>query len=311
MGLNEHCMKLENLKDQLGKDLLRLVQEVNLPLVEVISLSPLKLPNLKRASFRLRFADGRILKGRRFGSIDQAKRVQNLWKYLNPRHFPKVISCSRSAMLIEWIEGKPLTSVRNTPEVLRRCGDLHGLVHAINISEEMIRLSSREAKFESLKTTQAFSKQVCELVMLGALEKAQCKFLMELVESNTPKHFSYGLVCGDFCEENLLMTSSGNIHVIDNEKLAINAYDYDLARTWYRWPMNPVQRMAYYDGYTRHRSHESFSAHFLYWVIKVLIRSAIFRLQATTQASSVPIQRLKSLLKNVQNGITTEPELYL
>jgi thiamine kinase-like enzyme len=304
-------MKPEDLKGQLGEDMLRLVQEVNSPLVEVISLSPLALPNIKRGSFRLRFADGRVFKGRRFGSVDQAKRVQNLWKYLSPRNFPEVVAFYRSAMLIKWIEGESMTSTRSTPEVLRRCGDLHGSVHAINISEEEIRLYSPETKPESLKTAQVFRKQVCELERLGALEKAQCKLLMELVESNTPKRFSYGLVCGDFCEENLLINSSGNIYVIDNEKLAIDAYDYDLARTWYRWPMNPDQRMAYYDGYTRHRTHESFRAHFLYWVIKVLMRSAILRLQASTQASSVPIQRLQTLLKNVQKGMTTEPELYL
>jgi thiamine kinase-like enzyme len=214
-------------------------------------------------------------------------------------------------MLVEWIEGKPMTSLRNQPEVLRKCGDLHGMVHTIKTPDEITKLTAQETILETDKRGQTFSKQVRKLVLMGALEKEQGKFLLDLVERYAPQLSTFGLVCGDFCEENLLITPSENIYVIDNEKLSINAYDYDLARTWYRWPMSPPQRMAYYDGYTRHRSHENFSAHFLYWVIMVLIQSAIFRLQAGTENSSVPIQRLKSLLKSAQSGIPSQPELYL
>jgi hypothetical protein len=33
----------------------------------------------------------------------------------------------------------------------------------------------------------------------------------------------------------------GRLRVVDNEALSVGACDYDLARTWHRWPMTDLQ----------------------------------------------------------------------
>ena len=89
----------------------------------------------------------------------------------------------------------------------------------------------------------------------------------------------------DYCAENLLLAPSGRIHVVDNESIDVGPLDYDLARTWYRWPMGPRQRAAYWKGYARYRDPGSFSSSFAFWAVKVLVESSLFRLDNSSDAS--------------------------
>ena len=47
-----------------------------------------------------------------------------------------------------------------------------------------------------------------------------------------------GPVHGDLCAENLVLASDGRVISIDNERVRIDFLDFDLARTWTRWPMS-------------------------------------------------------------------------
>jgi len=105
-GIYSNSEKFQHL---LGEDLLKLINDFNVDLIEVTPVSPLTSPTVKRGSFRLQFSKGQCLKGRRYATVEHAKRVHQLSRYLGTANFPQVISQFRSAMLIVWLDGKPLS----------------------------------------------------------------------------------------------------------------------------------------------------------------------------------------------------------
>jgi thiamine kinase-like enzyme len=61
-----------------------------------------------------------------------------------------------------------------------------------------------------------------------------------------------GVIHRDLCPENMVRQPSGALCVIDVESAGIGARAYDLARTWYRWPMTPEHRAALFTAYADH-----------------------------------------------------------
>lgn len=279
-------------KRHLGEDLWALVQRETSSLMAMTVLTTLPSPLGQRASFRLQFADGLVLKGRRFERGGDAERVESLSQFLDHRHFPRVIGRCGSALLLEWIEGEPLSHAKWPPELLQACGALQGRLHSTPLPQEMASQNQLAANDKKVR----LEREIRALVQHGALNRLEGAQLIDLAESHAPHTFAVGLVHGDFCAENMVLRTPGNVCVIDSEKLSIDAYDHDLARTWYRWPMTAAQREAYYDGYNRHRSSADFLRHFCYWAIVVFANSAAFRLRAGAGDPQVAIQELKAIL---------------
>src|SRR5437870_12652961 len=99
---------LYRFRQEFGEDLLELINGLRTPLVEVMSLWGLGYPGYEPRSFRLVFADGRILKGRRFGNASRAAAVEHVSQFLEHEGFPKVLARAGRGLLIEWIDGEPL-----------------------------------------------------------------------------------------------------------------------------------------------------------------------------------------------------------
>lgn len=295
-------------RGQLGEDLWALVQGRRSPLVAVTVLTSLPSAFGQRASFRLQFADGRVLKGRRFERGDHAERVENLSQFLDRRHFPRVLGRCGSALLLEWIEGEPLSHAKWPPELLQTCGALQGLVHTTPLPNKVDSQSQSAAHDKRV----GLERGIRALVEYGAFNRLEGERLIDLAVAHTPGNPAVGLVHGDFCAENIVLQAPGHVYVIDSEKLSIDAYDYDLGRTWYRWPMTAVQREAYYDGYNQHRSSADFMAHFVYWAIVVLVDSAAFRVRAGAGDVSVAIRELETLQGvEARSGIPLSPESFI
>jgi len=300
----------DKINELLGNDLLKLVNSVGAGLLEVEPLSRSYVPGLKKGCFLLRFSNNRILKGRRFLNSKRAKRVHELSKFLDSNHFPEVLSHNRTALLLNWIDGKPLSSSKCTLETLRECGELHSMIHNIKLPDEIIESALKEINISYKPRFLKVRKKIRELVLLGLLHKAEAGKLFEVITEHAPKSFDFGLIPGDFFSENLIIAPSGHINFIDTESLAVDAYDYDLGRTWYRWTMNSDEREVYISGYISHRSIESFRKHFYYWMIIVLVSSALFRFKFGTKETSHPIKKLGDLIKAVKDKNTSNPELF-
>ena len=293
-------LSLPEFSRQLGDDLFVLVSSVNASLVEVTPLSGVGYPGYQPSAFRFQFTDGRILKGRQFGSTARAATVEYVLQCLDHHGFPKLLARSGRALLTEWVEGQPLDPAGCNPELLRQCGALQGFMHHVSVPHD--------SPYQPRDTIQDWHARLehnlDELAEARVLEKHEARRAFELAARYAPSSYAVGFVHRDFCAENLVLRPSRDICVIDDETLAIDAYDYDLGRTWYRWPMSPLQREAYFDGYHCYRSSKDFLVHFPYWGIAAVVGAAVFRLQKQTGAASVPVKRLRALLHDLEQGVS-------
>jgi hypothetical protein len=272
---------------RLDPELSELVADVGIPLVGATLLTRWWSPLYPRAAWRLRFADLRALKGVRFNSPAAADRLEYLLGLLGDRHFPRIVARRGSAMLLEWIEGTPLTHRRCHADVLHLCGFLHGWIHAQTPGGAAATAPGSEPDWGGRLETAAEI-----LVKSGMLAQPDAGELIGQARLHLPRAATTGITHGDFCAENLIMQQPDRIYVIDNETLQVDALDYDLARTWYRWPMRRDQWAAYGEGYSEHRGLADFAAHFPYWSVLVLLESAVWHLAKGTGAASIPLRRL-------------------
>jgi hypothetical protein len=70
---------------------------------------------------------------------------------------------------------------------------------------------------------------------------------------------------------------------------------FDLARVWYRWPMSESDWRTFLAAYARLSDPEPALAHFTYWKIAAVLKSARIRVTQRTQHADLPLLRLASL----------------
>lgn len=281
----------KKLRTDLGDDLWKLTRQVGSPLKSATLLTTLRSEQFARASFKLEFEDRTVLKGRRLESNEHAEKIELLSGLLDRTHFPEVKARHRKALLIEWREGRPVTSDRATPSMTTRCGEILGAMHTIDPPNELrSRYECTAARWQV-----RFRVNLEELERRRALTKEEVNLALELA-MKAPDDAATGLMHGDLCPENLVETSRGQVAFIDNETLSIDVLAYDLARTWSRWPMDMKHAQALYAGYHRHRESNDFRKNRRYWAVAVLSEAALFRLQGDIENADLPLHRLKSLL---------------
>jgi hypothetical protein len=287
-----------HIRAYIGRDLWRLTRSGASPLTEVAILS--RPPRAARGTFRLTFADGSVVKGRRCEHRGQAERIQQLVPYLDPRHFSRIHRRHGCGLLEEWIEGRPLSATADHG-LFERCGVILASLHSVCLPQErrLAALSYIEASSTRLV------KGLERLVRLKAVAKEDGAMARDLAMSRIPRDLVPALVHGDFCGENMVVDATGRVHVVDNETVLVHVPEYDLARTWYRWPMSGWQRAAYEKGYGDSLAVARFRTHVDFWVIVVLVESALFRLRVGTGAPEIPLQRLRSLLRERRASVRT------
>jgi hypothetical protein len=281
------------LEDTLGADMRVLVDRVGVHLAEVATLTRLPSPVMAHASFRLRFADGRVLKARRVESAAQAERMHTILDVLDARHFPRVLDRQGAALLEEWVPGEALAQ-EVAPALASRCGGVLGSMHRV-IPPAGVGGSHDHAA----KRLDLLERQAQALVRLGVLESGAAVRLLAIARAHVPVDIAFGVIHRDFCAENIVLPEPERPCVVDNETVWVDACDFDLARTWYRWPMTEAEQAAFLGGYATHRSPRAFLDSFPFWAFCVLVDTALFRQRARTPLVSVPLDRLAKLLHHL------------
>ena len=277
--------------DWLGPDLAGLVAALNVPVTGIVTLTRLRAPGVSHASFRLELADGRVLKGRRLASADQVALVTALVSVVDPAHFPRVIAHAGAALLEEWRSGEPLSSSDLDPSLARRCGGILGALH--RAPPPAVAAAERARPEARLK---AIVWQSRRLERAGGLTGEARSLLLRLAEAHLPADPAIGVIHRDFCAENLVRDAAGQLHVVDNETMQIGALDFDLARTWYRWPMTDREAAAFREGYAEHRDPASFLKNFLFWTLAVLVDASFFHLRVGTDRAPGALALLQTVL---------------
>jgi aminoglycoside phosphotransferase len=279
-----------DLRRRLGDELVEALHALGVRLAAAIELRGAGYPGYRPSAYRLAATDGRVLKGRRFASAAEAERAEYVARCLGPRVVSAPLMRSGAALVSEWLDGEPPT---HAPALLRRCGALQAAVHAQVVPDDCPYRprATMERRWAILEQCAG------DLVGSGALDALEARRALEIACRDAPSACTIAFILGDFCAENAIVSRSGEVRFIDHGTLSIDACEYDLARTWYRWPLPAAQRTAFLDGYAARRSAESFDAHFLYWAITVLIGGARFRRRLHVDGAVEPLRRLHALLE--------------
>jgi len=258
-----------------GPDLTALVEAQGSPPLEVQPNGRLVSTTSARAAFRVRLADGRLLKARRVESAQRAATLAAIWPLIASLRFSPGLACAGNALLEAWLPGAPLDATTMTRARLEEAGDLLGRLHRLVLptaADFAPKVPQTPARL-----LRRVERHLLTLVDLGLLSRAQGRGLLDKATRSLPPRLDAGLIHHDFCAENLIVSPDGNLWAIDNEDMRFGPLDADLARCFLRWPMSPADQDAFWTGYCRYRSGEPYAAHWPFWSIWALAGAAEFR----------------------------------
>jgi hypothetical protein len=283
--------------DPLSPDLAGLLREFPSPVAEVRCLTTLPSRLRAHGSFRIRFADGVVVKGRQVESTAQAERIRAIRASLPGRHFPRILAQRGPALIEQWVAGTPVNAATVAPRTLVESGRLLALVHGAPVP----------AGFDAPPATTArrlerLDRQTRELIDRGAMQPAERERTLELASRHAPDDAPAGIIHRDFCAENLVLDGTGTLHAVDNETMRYDACDFDLARTWYRWPMPAADWESFLSGYRDLRPTEGFERHAPFWCLSALVDTYLYRVRAATADPDLPYRRVRALLDAHADG---------
>jgi len=206
-------------------------------------------------------------------------------------------------MLLPWVDGDVVASLDFIPlDVIHRCGANLGALHQQDVSgwpDVVVRRTDQVlARLESDTTI---------LVEAGELETDAAAEAHRLANEHVPGDASTGIIHNDFCPENIVLDASGSPVCVDNATLTFGPHDYDLARTWYRWPMSPGESDAFLRGYEMYRRRASFERHFVFWSICMLTATAANRLRIGLGDRARSLGALRTILATLERGDPVGP----
>jgi aminoglycoside phosphotransferase (APT) family kinase protein len=275
----------------IGAQLLGLVEACGARVSGAKELTTLPSPVVERAAWRLELDDGRVLKGRVFPLASDAERFRELHACLPQPGFPRLLGQSGRAVLLEWVPGEPAPP-EPCPAFLRRCGRLLGRLHAAALpTGAPARLAS-----DATHLPRDLGAELRELAAAGALGAEEALRLAALAERDRPAHAERGLAHLDLAPDNVVVDAAGDPWLVDNATLCIAPLDYDLARTFYRWPLRAEQRAAFLAGYRELRDPSGFETARGYWSLCAALQSALLRTRRRSGAVGVPVAELRRLL---------------
>jgi Ser/Thr protein kinase RdoA (MazF antagonist) len=192
----------------------------------------------------------------------------------------------RGPLLLEpWIEGESL-SLAQAEARADELGGLLGRLHAARPADAPARISTRERRERA-------HADLLQLAAAGVLATDVGAALSDDLASRDPGDARAVLVHFDFCPENLLVDPAGQLHVIDNEWLSVDAAGVDLGRTWSRWPLPEAAWRRFLRGYTSAAPAEPAALRF--WLIAMAARGASLRLGRPADDLALPLARLHEL----------------
>ncbi len=191
-----------------------------------------------RVTYRVELTSGRVVKVRRVTRPRQPTQAAALVRALDDPDLPAPLMVSGLVTVEEWVDGVPLSSVRLTAREIDAAADLLGRLHA--------RTAIPGRRFHRVGSVtplmSATLDRIDALRERGALTRAEARRLVTEVRKGLPERATRGPVHGDLCAENLVLVPDGRVISIDNERVRIDFLDFDLARTWTRWPMSARMR---------------------------------------------------------------------
>ena len=279
-------------RDLLGADLCALIRDLDTPVTTIEPLAKLDAPGHRSAAFRLELADGRVFKARRAWDAERAEQIAWFMERLADLDFPTVHARRDRALLLEWVDG-PVVSTVSDQDWIAAVAGLQGRLHRRPIPDDC----PYACRVDPATFAVAIDKSTARLVEAGGITSAEGKVISHLTRQHRPQHAQTGIIHTDLCPANLVIAADGRLRPVDNESLHIGCLDLDLARTWYRWPLQGTRGEEFLDAYGRWRCTASFVEHFPFWFLGVALGSAVYRLGSPSRAWAEPVERLRAFIE--------------
>ena len=144
-------------------------------------------------------------------------------------------------------------------------------------------------------TADALEADLRALRDTGAIDASLAARLRTAAARHDPRVARAGILHTDLCPENLVLDARGALRAVDNEGMTLGPTGFDLARVWYRWPMSRPEWGAFVDAYARLVDPTPALAHFAFWKVAAVLKSARIRVTQRTPRAEVPLRQLASL----------------
>jgi UDP-2,3-diacylglucosamine hydrolase len=260
--------------------------------IEVVSITSLPSPANDRGNYCVRLENGSLVKALLLPSSSRAREIASILGLLRHRHLTRLLAHHRRGLVTEWVDGEWPEQL--PPGVVEECGGIVGSLHAIRVPRGFpFRVSRLPETWD-----RALEDNLATIVDLGLLDAVAAREALAVARRSAPVAAQTGFAHRDFCPANLVIDRDGVVRAVDNDSMAYDALDYDLARWWYRWPLPDAARSEFLRGYARHRSPSAFERHFVFWMVLALVESAMFRIRGGTASQDVPVAALKALLED-------------
>ena len=277
----------EALERAFRRDLRWLAETLGCEVVKAEPVSPLRRRGHPRAAFRVTLADGRVVKLRRVGEVEEAAELERLLVRLAPVGLPRVLARRRRSLVLEWLDGTPLSSLPDARVPVAAAAELLGCIHAMPPGGSPP--AQELARAEGVRAGQ----QLAQLVAAGALAHTEADDLDQALAQRLPARPDAGIVQGDFAPENLLLDATGRVRVIDNEGVRVGVLDLDLARSWSRWPMADSRWQAFLEAYAAAAGRRVRDEDLTGWKLRTLVVTAWYRTAFRVEGAGRALQGLR------------------
>jgi aminoglycoside phosphotransferase (APT) family kinase protein len=186
-----------------------------------------------RMTYRITSADGRVVKARRLQGRIKPARAAALAAAVGDPCIPSPLTVAGRVTIEAWVEGTPLSEQRLCNAHVDSAADLLGRLHAHPAVPGFGTPGHRNVRVLVARV----ERQLDALTAAAALSRVDRGRLLEVVRDGLPDRAAWGLTHGDLCPSNLVITPAGGLVSVDNEGITFNFLDFDVARTWCRWPM--------------------------------------------------------------------------
>jgi len=242
-------------------------------------------------AYRVELADGLIVKLRRPERPERAARAWRLLERFGDTRLAVVILREGDLVIEEWIEGTSLAGEVPRPEHVAGAAAFLAALHRARV--DGVPAGGVMAPTELCDATCSRIEGLRRMALLGGAEGAA---LSGAVRRCAPAVAATAITHNDLCGENIVIDAAGEVRIVDNENVRLGFVDFDLARTWYRWQLEPAAWEHFLARYATEGGRRPDDEAFAFWRIAVAAKSAVEHLGAAPERRALALTRLRELV---------------